>query len=207
MKRDREIDRVCQDLCGGQAFCSEPKAQSTIVAFVPLAPEGLRPGAANACSTGFGYAPAPQSRLRHRLRHVHGARVCLVDEYLTSQRCCGCGGKLDSVKEPGRRDPVWHVKRCSSCRNGRGAPLTRHRDINAATNILEIYMNLAKFGKRPLVFTRQRPEKKRSALTPSGSAARRASGAYGPHLPWESDETSASPPSSSKVGLNFQTLC
>ena len=51
--------------------------------------------------------------------------------------------------------PVWHVKRCSSCRNGRGAPLTRHRDINAATNILEIYLNLAKFGKRPLVFTRQ----------------------------------------------------
>ena len=169
-----------------------PKAQPTIVAF----------GAANACSTGFGYAPAPQSRLRHRLRHVHGARACLVDEYLTSQRCCGCGGKLDSVKEPGplalgqrlgRRDPVWHVKRCSSCRNGRGAPLTRHRDINAATNILEIYMNLAKFGKRPLVFTRQRPEKKRSALTPSGSA----------HLPWESDETIASPPSSSKAGLNF----
>ena len=194
MKRDREIDRVCQGLCGGQAFGRGPKAQPTIVAF----------GAANACSTGFGYAPAPQSRLglwpaagsktlwcrrheglRHRLRHVHGARVCLVDEYLTSQRCCGCGGKLDSVKEPGRRDPLWHVKRCSSCRNGRGAPLTRHRDINAATNILEIYMNLAKFGKRPLVFTRQRPEKKRSALTPSGSA----------HLPRESDETSASSPS------------
>ena len=77
MKRDRvrEIDRVCQYLCGGQP---------TIVAF----------GAANACSTGFGYAPAPQSRLRHRLRHVHGARVCLVDEYLTSQRCCGCSSKL-----------------------------------------------------------------------------------------------------------------
>ena len=195
MKRDREIDRVCQDLCGGQAFV--PSGLRPLGARGP-APEGLRPGrgpkaqptivafgAANACSTGFGYAPAPQSRLRHRLRHVHGARVCLVDEYLTSQRCCGCGGKLDSVKEPGRRDPVWHVKRCSSCRNGRGAPLTRHRDINAATNILEIYMNLAKFGKRPLVFTRQRAEKKRSALTPSGSA----------HLPWESDETSASPPS------------
>ena len=50
MKRDREIDRVCQDLCGGQP---------TIVAF----------GAANACSTGFGYAPGlrPQGpKARHR---------------------------------------------------------------------------------------------------------------------------------------------
>ena len=103
MRRDREIDRICQDLCGNQP---------TIVAF----------GAANACSTGFGYAPAPQSRLRHRLRHVHGARVCLVDEYKTSQLCCGCGGQLGLVREPGRRAPVWHVKRCSFCRNGRGAP-------------------------------------------------------------------------------------
>ena len=138
MRRDREIDRICQDLCGNQP---------TIVAF----------GAANACSTGFGYAPAPQSRLRHRLRHVHGARVCLVDEYKTSQLCCGCGGQLGLVREPGRRAPVWHVKRCSFCRNGRGAPLTRHRDLNAAANILDIYLGLAKLGKRPSGFARPRP--------------------------------------------------
>ena len=170
MRRDREIDRICQDLCGNQAFVPSapaalragrgPEAQPTIVAF----------GAANACSTGFGYAPAPQSRLRHRLRHVHGAIVCLVDEYKTSQLCCRCGGQLGLVREPGRSTPVWHVKRCPFCKNGRGAPLTRHRDLNAAANILDIYLSLATLGKRPSGFTRARPEKKRVAPTPSGSA-------------------------------------
>ena len=65
VRRAQEIDRICQDLCGNQAFGRGPKAQDfgrgpkaqafgrgpkaqpTIAAF----------GAANACSTGFGYAP------------------------------------------------------------------------------------------------------------------------------------------------------
>ena len=41
MKRDREIDRVCQDLCGGQAFV--PSGLRPLGARGP-APEGLRPG-------------------------------------------------------------------------------------------------------------------------------------------------------------------
>ena len=77
--------------------------------------------------------------------------------------------QLGLVREPGRRAPVWHVKRCSFCRNGRGAPLTRHRDLNAAANILDIYLGLAKLGKRPSGFARPRPEKKRVAPTLSGS--------------------------------------
>ena len=35
-------------------------------------------GAANACSTGFGYAPAPQARLRHRLAKLHGWRAVVL---------------------------------------------------------------------------------------------------------------------------------
>ena len=150
MRRDRELDRICNDLCGGQP---------TIVAF----------GAANACSTGFGYAPAPQSRLRHRLRHVHAAKVCLIEEYLTSQVCSGCGERLGLVHEHGRREPVWHVKRCSWCRNGRGAPLTRHRDINAASNIMAIYKSLATCGKRPPALTRPQRPNTRESSTPAGS--------------------------------------
>ena len=166
MRRDRELDRICHDLCGDKP---------TIVAF----------GAANACSTGFGYAPAPQRRLRHRLRHVHGAKVCLIDEYKTSQLCCGCGNQLCLVEEPGRQNPVWHVKRCLQCKNRRGAPLTRHRDVNAALNIMAVYMQLATNGKRPVLFTRPRKPKKRVESTPPGSAARRASGGLRPASPRE----------------------
>ena len=125
----------------------------------------LRPGAAKSTGHMPGHMP-----LRHRLRHVHGAIVCLVDEYKTSQLCCRCGGQLGLVREPGRSTPVWHVKRCPFCKNGRGAPLTRHRDLNAAANILDIYLSLATLGKRPSGFTRARPEKKRVVPTPSGSA-------------------------------------
>ena len=48
-----------------------PGQRGTLVAF----------GAANACSTGFGYAPAPHERLWRRLEKIHGARVFLVDEF------------------------------------------------------------------------------------------------------------------------------
>ena len=54
-------------------------------------------GAANACSTGFGYAPAPQGRLRHRLAKVHGAQVTLIDEFRTSRVCSCCGELLEQV--------------------------------------------------------------------------------------------------------------
>ena len=47
--------------------------------------------------TGFGYAPAPQGRLRHRLAKLHGARVFLVEWPKTSQMCCRCHGRLEKV--------------------------------------------------------------------------------------------------------------
>ena len=95
MRRDSELDRICKLLCGTatpqdrQARREAAAGQSlpTLVAF----------GAANACSTGFGYAPAPQGRLRHRLAKVHGARVTLVDEFRTSRVCSCCGELLECV--------------------------------------------------------------------------------------------------------------
>ena len=95
MRRDVELDRICRLLCGTttrqerQARLEAAGGQSlpTLVAF----------GAANACSTGFGYAPAPQGRLRHRLARVHGAEVTLVDEFRTSRVCSCCGEPLEEV--------------------------------------------------------------------------------------------------------------
>ena len=45
----------------------------------------------------FGYASAPQQRLRHRLEHVHGCKVTLIHEFGTSKFCSKCNGILVSV--------------------------------------------------------------------------------------------------------------
>jgi len=93
MRRDSELDRICKLLCGTTTRRRERleaaggQSLPTLVAF----------GAANACSTGFGYAPAPQGRLRHRLAKVHGAQVTLIDEFRTSRVCSCCGGLLEQV--------------------------------------------------------------------------------------------------------------
>ena len=75
--RDQSLDRLCQKITNGE--------DDVIVAF----------GAANSCSSGFGYAPVGQKRLRHRLAAVHRARVSLIDEYKTSQKCCCCAQQLE----------------------------------------------------------------------------------------------------------------
>ena len=140
--QDKAIDHVCRKvICGGR----EPK--DTLVAF----------GAAGSCSTGFGYAPAPQSRLRHRLQHVHGACVVLIDEYLTSQVCSRCGGKCllpgtSKNKETGKKFNLHGVRFCSSCKNGEHNrhALFLHRDVNAARNMWQVGLNLKEGRARPV---------------------------------------------------------
>ena len=96
MKRDRALDELCKRIMGGRLRGQTgrkrytPGQCGTLVAF----------GAANACSTGFGYAPAPQERLRRRLEKIHGARVFLIDEFRTSQLCCKCHEQFDKVTVP-----------------------------------------------------------------------------------------------------------
>ncbi len=68
-KKDKCLDTLCKDITGG--------VRGTLVAF----------GGASSCSTGCGYAPVPQKRLRARLEKIHGARVSIIGECYTSQRC------------------------------------------------------------------------------------------------------------------------
>ena len=117
--------------------------------------------AANACSTGFGYAPAPQERLRRRLAKLHGAKVFLMDEFRTSQLRCRCHGRLDKVTvrnyvdgKPKRIQPHG-LRRCPTCPNEKGAPLYCHRDVNAARNILNCFLSEAADGHRPDAFSRR----------------------------------------------------
>ena len=80
MKRDQALDTICKRITASK--------ENVLVAF----------GDANSCHTGFGYAPAPQGRLRLRLHLLHGARVTLIDEYNTSQYCCLCHHRLQQPK-------------------------------------------------------------------------------------------------------------
>ena len=146
--RDQALDAICARITAGHP-------QTTLVAF----------GGANSCSTGFGHAPAPQGRLRRRLGQVHGARVCLVDEYRTSQACCRCHGQLEhavatavapDTGETKHRKPLHHVLFCKTCKNSRGAKQFYHRDYNAAKNILACYLAEAGGVERPKALCRSK---------------------------------------------------
>lgn len=236
MRRDRELDRICKLLCGTstrterraleQRAAQGPGAQPlpTLVAFgAASVPEAHASFARYACSTGFGYAPAPQGRLRHRLAKVHGARVTLIDEFRTSKVCSCCGSLLEktykslkaaaksqaqkteaaerkriaaserSSREPlrgthacascgahtlapaapvraPRRAPrlttlVYGVLRCRFCEEQTGRPLFWHRDVNAARNIMDVYVSLADTGKRPTPLTRPAAPREARAAT------------------------------------------
>ena len=150
--RDSALDRVCKKITAGQP---------TLVAF----------GAANSCSTGFGHAPAPQGRLRHRLSTVHRATVCLIDEFRTSRVCCRCNGgagdagrgeelqhaSASKIGKDGRVHSVklHHVLFCTSCVNSKGSKQFWHRDYNAAKNILACYLAEAQGHERPVAFRRK----------------------------------------------------
>ena len=132
---DKALTRQCRAITG--------RREGTLVAF----------GAANSCHTGFGFAPVPQKRLRHRLSTAHGARISLISEHFTSKVCTVCDSLLLPVRSNTRED-IWGVRRCPHCRHWHhGAPLHVHRDVNAAKNILRIYLELARSGKRPAIFT------------------------------------------------------
>ena len=163
MKRDKTIDTICKRITASK--------ENVLVAF----------GDANSCHTGFGYAPAPLGRLRKRLSLLHGAKVTLVDEYNTSQYCCRCHhallkpkvthsrAKIEGSKSLTEKLERKHFKRisderysekphglryCSFCWNESASPKFHHRDLNSAQNIMDIYLSLAKTGKRPDVFLR-----------------------------------------------------
>ena len=40
---------------------------------------------------------APQARLRHRLQHLWGAHISLINEFRTSKCCCQCGAILSCI--------------------------------------------------------------------------------------------------------------
>ena len=140
--RDRALDLICSKICGGTAA---PKAQTRPRVLVAFGNGG------KVSTTGCGYAPAPQSRLRHRLQHVWGARITLINEFCTSKCCCheGCCRTMSCIYKKRNTGVVLEkpqkihgVMRCQE--HG-----FVHRDKNAAVNIMRIYERLAEKKKRP----------------------------------------------------------
>jgi len=136
MLRDKALDEVCTAITAGSMG-------TTLVAF----------GGANSCSTGFGHAPAPQGRLRHRLSKHHNARVCIIDEFRTSRYCCQCQSLLVHATAfdhtLNKSVHIHHVLSCSECKNSKGCRQFWHRDFNAAKNILACYIAEARGEERP----------------------------------------------------------
>ena len=142
IRRDRVLDQIIKQILGGslRPFAKE----STVV--------GL--GDANACSTGFGHAAAPQGRLRFRMEKVHRISVTMIDEFRTSQVCSMCrSARLYKAKLHGRRS--WILEACPNCRNRTATgPQILHHDLHGAMNIRHIFLEQSAGRPRPTCFTR-----------------------------------------------------
>ena len=147
IKRDKALDNICKKVLGLGGQCSG----QVFVAF----------GDGQGCSTGFAYAPVPQSRLRHRLRHIHNARVTLIHEPYTSQKCSTCFCQLKDIYKNVKLDNgkvekkmIYGIKFCESecCSHDGNHQKFWHRDKNASINMITIYLSLARDKKRPVKF-------------------------------------------------------
>jgi len=151
--KDKALDLICSKICGGVSVSKVQMRENprVLVAFG---------NGGTVSTTGCGYAPAPQARLRHRLQHVWGAHISLINEFRTSKCCCQCGEILSCIFK--RRNKgiilkkavkIHGVLRCKDLDDTRGHGFI-HRDKNAAVNIMSIYEALADEDKkeRPIQF-------------------------------------------------------
>ena len=60
---------------------------------------------------------------------------------------------------------VYGVLRCRFCEEQTGRPLFWHRDVNAARNIMDVYVSLADTGKRPTPLMRPAAPREARAAT------------------------------------------
>ena len=149
--KDKALDLICSKICGGVSVSKVQMRESprVLVAFG---------NGGTVSTTGCGYAPAPQARLRHRLQHVWGAHISLINEFRTSKCCCKCGKILSCIfkrRNKGallkKAQNIHGVLRCKDDDNAKGCGFV-HRDKNAAVNIMSIYEALADMKERPIQF-------------------------------------------------------
>ena len=140
--KDKALDLICSKICEGVAIpkIDELERPRVLVAFG---------NGGKVSTTGCGYAPAPQARLRHRLQRVWGARVSLINEFRTSKCCCQCGEVMSKIYKTRNKGIV--LKKAKEIHGVLRCPDHGfvHRDKNAAINIMRIYEALARGEERP----------------------------------------------------------
>ena len=119
-----------------EGYGSRSKKKKPVIAF----------GAGSFNCSSSGHRSSPLKGVEKALRSI--ATVIRIDEYNTSKMCSKCNNQLID-------GPVWRVKHC---KNQRCSTPTCHRDINAALNILHIFLEINRnYGlaiNRPLMFRR-----------------------------------------------------
>ena len=134
--------RVMYDICQRITASADPSDKRPVVV-------AFGAGMFNSCSRG--HCPGPVKAVRKALRR-RGVEVYDVNEDYTSQLCNSCHSKVVPMYSKGGGKAIYSVRRCTTTTCMR---MTMNRDVNAALNILYIFMAETLHGSRPEVFTRR----------------------------------------------------
>jgi hypothetical protein len=135
IRRQQTYEKITKSLTGGH--------KRTIVAY----------GDASFTSSARGNVAVPTSTLRRKISSR--CRVVEIDEFRTSLLCCSCHSEMKGLVVDGEEGGkgIYGVRRCinSAC------PRTLwNRDVNAAVNILRLFLHQVKGEGRPEPFTRNK---------------------------------------------------
>lgn len=137
MERQRAIDRLCHLITGGR--------HDTVVAF----------GDGDVYSRKGRGQGGPCETLKRRLERVHCQQGSFVevDEHRTSLVCSTCNGALKPAKRKrldGTMSDVYSVRLCTNT----GCRIGWNRDVNAARNILRVFLEANQGRQPPVAFRR-----------------------------------------------------
>ena len=122
------------------------------VGFSAAHPEEVHYVTGNAVSNkGFGYDAYPRKGLESRMHTV--ATVHSVSEYMTSQLCSRCHGRIKYGRrkgDDGNHHSIPGVVVCPNCSRQIGGVMVpgayMHRDVNASVNIAIQHIHLERYG-------------------------------------------------------------
>jgi hypothetical protein len=137
IKKQRAIDQLCRLITGGR--------DDTVVAF----------GDGDVYSGNGRGIGGPCETLKRRLERVHCRRGSFVevDECRTSVVCSTCDGPLTPAKKrkpDGTTSDVYSVRLCTNT----GCRIGWNRDVNAARNILKVFLEANQGRARPMALRR-----------------------------------------------------
>jgi hypothetical protein len=131
IKRQKAYEKLVADLKGGE--------ENTLIVW----------GDARFAASGRGSPAVPTSSMRKKV----GSRVeCLDhDEFRTSKLSCCCHTVMQGLPDPATGKRSWHLR---VCQNNECPRRIWDRNVSAAINILNLFVNYAEGKPRPIPFRR-----------------------------------------------------